>query len=159
MTQVIQAAWTPRLVFEMVPGIGLIVAFMFSLTAIGVGGYYLMRVVRGSLGGLSGSASRERAEGADQARRLALMALICGPAFTLAMGLFMLPVVILTEGVRVGAVEFLGALLLVLGIGLVAGLIAAGSFLITARVLGPVRKQIRKWRRGKAWDPDFDGIA
>ncbi len=154
-----EAIWTSRFILDLLTFVGWIVAVLFSLTMIAIGGYYLLRVAQGAFGGLSGSAARERAEGADQARRLARLSLICGPCFTTIPALFMLPVLMIEQGFRFGLLIYLFMVLVVMAIGLVAGLISGGAFIVTARLLGPVRKQIRKWRRGKAWDPDFDGIV
>lgn len=153
------AIWTSRFILDLLTGVGGIVAVSFSLTMIAIGGYYLLRVAQGAFGGLSGSAVRERAKGADQARRLALMTLICGPLFTTIPLLIVLPMLMIERGFRFGLLNYLGVILVVMALGLVTGLIGGGAFYVTARLLGPVRKQIRKWRRGKAWDPDFDGIA
>ncbi len=151
----VEAVGTWRFVVELLTVGGFGFALIFSLTMIAIGGYYLLRVAQGAFGGLSGSAARERAEGADQARRLALLSLICGPLFTTGPTLVLLPVVVFNDGF----LKSLLVLLVSLAVGLVAGLISGGAFLVTARLLGPMRKQIRKWRRGKAWDPDFDGIV
>jgi hypothetical protein len=151
----VEAVGSWRFVVDLLAVGGVLFAFLFSLTMIAIGGYYLLRVAQGAFGGLSGSAARERADGADQARRLALLSLICGPLLTMGLTLIFLPLLVITGGF----LKSLLALLISLAVGLGAGLISGGAFLVTARLLGPVRKQIRKWRRGKAWDPDFDGIV
>lgn len=155
MSPQVEAVGTWRFAVNLLTAGGFIVAVLFSLTVIAIGGYYLLRVAQGAFGGLSGSAARERAEGADQARRLALMTLICGPLLTVGLTLPFLPMF----AFQLGFQGCLLALLMMLALGLVTGLIGGGAFYVTARLLGPVRKQIRKWRRGKAWDPDFDGIV
>lgn len=155
MPHQVETVETWRFVVELLSVGGYVAAVAFSLMLAAIGGYYLLRVAQGAFGGLSGSAARERVEGADQARRLALMMLIYGPLITMTPALLVLPSLAFQHDFR----GCLHALLVMLALGLFTGLIGGGAFYVTARLLGPVRKQIRKWRRGKAWDPDFDGFV
>ncbi len=119
--------WTNRMVLDALSIVGLVLLFSFGLTLICVGGYYLYRVGRGFLGGLGGSAAGERAAGADQASRLALLSVVCGPTFTVIFTILILPILIFAHGF--GIRHCLLALAMMFGIGLVVGLIGGGSVL------------------------------
>jgi drug/metabolite transporter (DMT)-like permease len=151
------ALWTRQTIVEMLGVGGLVLAILFGLTLVVVGGRYFVRMVAASLGGYSGSPGRERAEGEEQAGRLAMLTFICGPIVSLAIGLAVLPIVFVERGMSL--LEILGAIILFLLVGVVAGLIGGGAFLVTSLLLGPVRKQVGKWRRGNDWDPDFDSLV
>jgi hypothetical protein len=157
MRLVIVAAWSLESVVNTFLGFCLVVLFVFSVAMFIVGVQFFVPVARAYLGGGRAAASRERMAGARRAGNMALMAIVVGPLLAVSVGILILPVVIWFDGFRF--LDFLGMLLVTIGVGTLAGLIAAGAFLTAGSLLGRVRKTVKKWKGGGVWDPDLDALA
>ncbi len=148
--------WSPGLILEGVVFFVMVSLILFGITLIGVGGFYLVRSFGRVALGKASSGLRERLAESRESGSLAWLALLCGPMLGFPLCLPTLPVVAIT-GLNLGGC--LWALLLMTGLGILAGIIGGVAFWASSSLLGTVRKSVKKWRRGGVWDPEFDGLA
>ncbi len=152
----ILATYTPRMTTDMLMAVPLILMIMFGITLVGIGGYYLIRVVGASLQGKPYQALQKRAIASIQAGNLGWMAIVCGPLFGLFLYLLTLPVMFTLPDFTV--IEFGKMILLMIGVGAVAGVIAGGAFWTCSALMRPVRKAVNRLRGRGVWDPELDGL-
>jgi hypothetical protein len=149
--------WTPQLILGGLLFAVEVVLILFGITLVFVAGYYFLRVASSALKGHSIGALQTRVAAAMQAGNLGLMAVVCGPLVGCFIGLMTLPAVMAEPGF--GFFQLVLLLLLSMGLGALAGIIAGGAFWASSTLLGRVRKTVKKWTRRGVWDPDLDGLA
>ena len=136
--------------------IGLLLLFLFGVAMFFVGLTILLPVARAYLGEGRTGALRERMTGARQTRSQALLPIACGPVVGLFLGF------LVWLGIRADPSEaprIPGLLLLMVGVGTLAGLVTAGAMRTAASVLGKVRKTVNERKRSGVWDADLDSMA
>jgi hypothetical protein len=151
------AVWTPGRIVEIGAVFGIIALILFGITLTFVSAFYFVRVAGGYFSSRRAGVLQERAAGASQAGNLALLALGCGPVLAIFIGLITLPATVRLPGFRL--LDSIAAFFTIAGVGTVAGMIAGGAFWVCSSLLGRVRKTLKKRARGRAWDPDFDGLS
>ncbi len=149
------AMWTPGLIVELLVFAAVLLLILFGITSIVVGGYYSLRLAISSLFGRPFAAHSKRSADARQSGHLALMAIGCGPLIALFIGL--ISSLALRQQPGFGFVTVAKNLLLITGLGGLAGIIAGGAFWVSSALLGRARKTVKKWVGGGIWDSDFDG--
>ena len=147
------AVYTPRFILEGLFVATLLILILFGITSLAVGAFYVIRIVASYLRGEPFGAARGRAVAAGQASTLAGLAIACGPLVARPIGLLSCGAELIIEG-RSGFTMGLGLRLLTTGLGVVAGLIAGGAFLLSSRLLGRFRKTVKRLRGGGVWDPE-----
>ena len=152
----ILATYTPRVILELLTFVPILLLILFGITTVGIGGFFLARVVVGSLGGKPYQAFQKRTLGAIQAGNLGWMAILCGPFLGLFVCLCTLPPMLFEPGFTI--VKFLQMILLMVGLGAVAGLIGGGAFWMTSTLLKPVSKVVNRLRGTGVWDAELDGL-
>jgi hypothetical protein len=153
----VMGMWTPGLIVEVLFSTAVVLLILFGITLIVVGGYYSIPVAVSSLFGKPFTALQKRSAAAMQSGHLAWMAVVCGPLVSSFVGLMTLPAMLGEPGF--GFLAAMKALLLLAGLGTLAGIIAGGAFWASSVLLGRARKTVKKWARGGVWDGDFDVMA
>jgi hypothetical protein len=149
---------SPRLILDGLLFAAVLIFLLFAITSLAVGVFYVIRIAASYLRGGSLAVPRERESVAREASNLAIFAIASGPLVALLIGLISCGAGVILEG-RNGLLTGLGLLLLMMGLGAVAGLIAGGAFLLSSRIFGRFRKVVMKLRSGGVWDPELDGLA
>ncbi len=149
--------WTPQWILVGLLIVAEVALILFGITLIVVAGFYVFRVAISSLVSTPFIARKNRAILATDAGKTALLALVCGPIVAFFCGLATLPMLMTEPGF--GFVAFIPHLLLVTGLGALAGIIAGGAFWASSALLGRVRKTVKKFARRGVWDPELDGLA
>jgi hypothetical protein len=148
-------AYTPRMVLELIGFAAFLLLILFGLTLVCVGGFFCLRIVREYFGAKPFAAIEKKAGAAIQAANLGWLAIVCGPMFGLFLFLLVLPITLLVGLAPVHFYEIPLFLLMSIGLGAVAGAIAAGAFWVSSALLGNVRKAAKRLRGVR--DPVFDG--
>jgi hypothetical protein len=149
--------WTPGVIVDSFFLAAFVLLILFGITSIVVGGYYFIRVAVSSLLSRPFAASQKRSAAARQSGHLALLAVACGPLISLFIGLISIPALLREPGY--GFLAVMKDLLLVTGLGTLAGIIAGGAFWASSALLDRTRKTVKKWAGGRLWDSEFDGLA
>jgi hypothetical protein len=127
---------------------------LFVITVLAVGGYFLVRVIGSSIRSKRFIVLQTKALAAVQAANLGWLAVVCGPLLGLLITLFAIPS--LSKDLHYNLLEILQHVLLMIGLGAVAGIIGGGAFWVASASLGQIRKSAKRW--GGTWDPDIDGL-
>jgi hypothetical protein len=152
----ILATYTPRMIMEMLMFAPILLLILFGITSVVIGGFYLLRIVVSSLRGTPYHVFHKRTVAAIQAGNLGWLAIICGPLLGLFVCLCTLPLVTFAPDITI--IEFVKIVLVMIGVGVVAGIIAGGAFWVCSALLKPVRKAVNRLRGVGVWDPDLDGM-
>jgi len=133
----------------------MVVLVLFGITLVGVGGFFLVRVFREYFRAKPFSAFEKKAAAAIQAADLGWLAIACGPLLGFFISLMGLPVGLLLRKPDDDPYEFPKMMILMIGVGAVAGVFAGGAFWVSSGLLGNVRKATKRLRGVR--DPEFDG--
>jgi hypothetical protein len=149
------AVYTPRVMLNLF-GFGVfLLLILFGITLIGVGGFYFLRIVREYFRAKPFAAIEKKAAAAMQAADLGWLAIVCGPVFGVAVFLCVLLGTLFLGPPPEGLFEIPKLLVIMVGVGAVAGAITAGAFWSSSALLGNVRKAAKRLRGVR--DPEFDG--
>ena len=149
------AAYTPRMVLELLGFAAFLLLVLFGLTLVCVGGFFCLRIIREHFGAKPFAALEKKAAAAIQAADLGWLAIVCGPLLGLFVSLPVLPITLLLGPAPDHFYEIPLFLLLLIGLGAVAGAITAGAFWVSSALLGNVRKAAKRLRGVR--DHEFDG--
>jgi hypothetical protein len=150
------AVYTPRMILDSLGFAVFLFLVLFGLTLICVGGFFCSRILREYFRAKPLAAFEKRAAAAIQSADLGWLAIVCGPLLGVFIFLPAVPISLLLEPLPESLFEIPKMLVLMAGVGAVAGVIAAGAFWVTSSLLGNVRKA-RK-RLSGVRDPEFDGL-
>jgi hypothetical protein len=152
----ILAAFTPRVLMNLLAIIPVVLLILFGITSVGVGAFFLFRVVVSSLRGKPYLAFQKRTLAAIQAGNLGWLALACGPLVGFFVCLCTFPAMILIPDFTI--LKFAGMVLFMTALGALAGITAGGAFWACSALLRPVRKAVNRLRGRGVWDPELDGM-
>ncbi len=143
-------------------GIAAVLSIIFGITFVGVASFFFVRLIGKQLGSKPSTTFQEKARAAFQAADLGWLALACGPLCGVLISLIELTRWIFRSGGPQTLVEreislfgVARTVVLMMAVGVVAGVVLAGAFWISASLLGKVRKTAKRLRG--VYDPDFDG--
>lgn len=139
----------------LIPILLVISLILFGVALVVVGGVYGVRLGWGYLWADNSSPLIERARAAMHSHRMAGLAFVTGPFVGLLVCLVTLPPLVWWEGF--GPMQCLGSVVLMLGLGLLAGIVAGGSFYVISELLGGIRKVIKHVKPFGVWDRELDG--
>jgi hypothetical protein len=148
------AAYSPG-ILDLLGFAAALLLILFGITLIGVGGFYFFRIIREYFRAKPFVAIERKAAAAMQAADLGWLAIVCGPLLGVVIFLLVLPLSLFLGPPPEGPLEIPKLLVLMVGIGAVAGAITAGAFWASSALLGNVRKAAKRLRGVR--DPEFDG--
>ena len=149
-------AYTPGMVVELLGFVAILFLVLFGLTLLCVGGYFCLTIVREYFRGKPFAVFEKKATSAIQAADMGWLAIVCGPLIPVLIFLPMLPLSLFGLRRPDGSLLEMSKMLpIVIGVGAVAGVIAAGAFWVSSALLGNVRKAAKRLRGVR--DPEFDG--
>jgi hypothetical protein len=149
------ATYTPRVIIELLEFVPVLLLILFGITAVVISGFFLLQVVVTSLRGKPYHVFQKRAIAAIQAGNLGWMAIICGPFLAFFIALGTLPLLFREPDFTMRS--FAITLLIMIGVGAVAGIIGGGAFWVCSAFLAPVRKAANCLQDKGVWDADLDG--
>lgn len=149
------AAYTPGMVLDLLGFVVFLFLVLFGLTLFCVGGFFCFRIVREYFRGKPFTAFETKAAAAIQAADMGWLAIVCGPLVPVFIFLpsFLVSLFLLSPDESL--LEMSKMLPVMVGVGGVAGVIAAGAFWVSSAFLGNVRKAAKRLRGVR--DPEFDG--
>ncbi len=148
-------AYTPRMVLELLGFAAVLLLVLFGLTLVCVGGFFCLRIIRDYFRSKPFATFEKKAAAAIQAADLGWLAIVCGPLLGLFLFSATLPITLFAGPAPDHFYEIPLSLLLLIGLGAVAGAIVAGAFWVSSALLGNVRKATKRLRGVR--DPEFDG--
>jgi hypothetical protein len=148
------AAYTPRMMLDLIGFAVFLLLILFVLTLVCVGGFYVLRIIREYFCARPFAAFEKKAAAAIQATDLGWLAIVCGPLLGLFIFLPVLPISLFVGPAPDHFYEIPLFLLLLIGLGALAGAITAGAFWVSSALLGNVRKATKRLRGVR--DPEFD---
>jgi hypothetical protein len=149
------AAYTPGMMLDLLGFATALLLILFGITLIGVGGFYFFQIIRECFRAKPVVALEKKAAVAMQAADLGWLAIVCGPVFGVAIFSLVLLGTLFLGPPPEGRFEIPKLLVIMVGVGAVAGAITAGAFWASSALLGNVRKAAKRLRGVR--DPEFDG--